>query len=131
MLRDGNLAVMFPRRTAVALLALCGLIAVGDGESGVFVCVTSLCVCIYLIGCWCVERECGQAVLCCAGRGTLVIMALCLGFANQLSVPRIISYSYINSAVFGIALHSQHIIDVCMYHFRGSSNHAARCPFLN
>lgn len=84
MLRDGNLAVMFPRRTAVVLLALCGLIAVGDGESGVFVCVTSMCVCIYLIGCWCVEREreCGQAVLCCAGRGSL---ALCLGFVNQSS----------------------------------------------
>lgn len=46
MLRDGNLAVMLPRRTAVALLALCGLIAVGDGESGV--CVCHLSVCIYL-----------------------------------------------------------------------------------
>lgn len=84
MLRDGNLAVMLPRRTAVALLALCGLIAVGDGESGVCVCHLSLCVFIYLIGCWCVERECGQAVLCCAGRGSL---ALCLGFVNQSSVP--------------------------------------------
>lgn len=69
MLRDGNLAVMLPRRTAVALLALCGLIAVGDGELGVCVCVTSLCVFIYLIGCWCVEtRECGQALLCWTGQ---------------------------------------------------------------
>ncbi|XP_056588959.1 activin A receptor type 1Ba [Triplophysa dalaica] len=30
MQRDGNLAVMFPRRTAVALLALCGLIEIGN-----------------------------------------------------------------------------------------------------
>lgn len=76
MLRDGNLAVMLPRRTAVALLALCGLIAVGDGESGVCVCVTSLCVFIYLF-----DRllVCGESVarLCCAGRGSLaLIMAL-------------------------------------------------------
>lgn len=68
MLRDGNLAVMLPRRTAVALLALCGLIAVGDGKSGV--CVCHLSVCIYLFDrlLVCVERECGQAVLCWTGQ---------------------------------------------------------------
>uniref|UniRef100_A0A8C1Y721 Activin receptor type-1C n=1 Tax=Cyprinus carpio TaxID=7962 RepID=A0A8C1Y721_CYPCA len=48
MLRDGNLAVMLPRRTDVVLLALCGLIAVGDAlkcnctacESTGYVCET-------------------------------------------------------------------------------------------
>lgn len=55
MQRDGNLAVMFPRRTAVALLALCGLIEIGNGESGVCVCVCVF-MCLFDKLLVCVER---------------------------------------------------------------------------
>lgn len=116
MLRDGNLAVMLPRRTAVALLALCGLIAVGDGESGV--CVCHLSVCIYLFDrlLVCGERVCGQAVLCWTGQP-----GSHHGAVSGVCKPVICRLNHLFLIHIELVLY---LLIRVIYHFRDSCNNA-------